>query len=202
VCEAHGGDGFVRITVTAGRGPLGSPRDDTTPTRLVAIRPGSLRDGPCDVHVVAEPRNERGILAGVKSTSYAENVVALARAQARGADEAIFGDTQGRLSEGTGSNVFLAFDGRLVTPTLATGCLAGITRELLLEVVDDAVELDVPLGALAEAPEAFLVSTGREVQPIRAVDGRVLPAGPGPLTRAARAAWLDAYGRSDSPIDP
>lgn len=203
VAAAHGGDGFVRATVTAGQGPLGSPRDGGPFTRLVAIRPGSLRETPCEVATLAEPRNERGLLAGVKSTSYAENVIALARAQALGADEAIFGDTQGRLCEGTGSNVFLVHEGRLITPTLATGCLAGVTRELLLEALDgDAIEYDVPLTSLADAAEAFLVSTGREVQPIRAVDGRILSAAPGPITRRARAAWLAAYGSPTSPIDP
>ena len=194
VCESFGGDGFLRITVTAGRGPLGSPRDDVEPTVIVAIRPGEVRVDPTAVITVPFTRNERGALAGVKSTSYAENVIALDLAVSQGATEAVFANTQGLLCEGTGSNVFVVVDDVLVTPTLAAGCLDGITRALLLDLLPDAVEEDVPIEALAEAPEAFLVSTGREVQPISQVDGRPLPSAPGPHTERARAAWLAAFG--------
>ena len=78
-------------------------------------------------------RNEHGALSGVKSTSYAENVRALAYATERAATEAIFLNTVGNVSEGTGSNLFLIFGSEVVTPPLAAGPLAGITRELLLE---------------------------------------------------------------------
>jgi branched-chain amino acid aminotransferase len=194
VCDSFGGNGFLRITVTAGRGPLGSPRDDVDPTVIVAIRPGEVRLEPTPVVVAPFTRNERGALTGVKSTSYAENVVALDLAVAAGASEAIFANTQGLLCEGTGSNVVVEVDGALVTPTLSSGCLAGITRALLLDVVDHIEERDLPIEALASAREAFLISTGREVQPISHVDGVPLPEAPGPLTARARAAWVDAYG--------
>ena len=81
-------------------------------------------------------RNERSAVAGAKTTSYAENVVALAHAKAQGAGEAIFANTVGALCEGTGTNVFLGRDGRLFSPALATGCLAGVTRELVCELVE------------------------------------------------------------------
>ncbi len=70
-------------------------------------------------------RNERGALAGLKTTSYAENVVALARAHEAGATEAMFANTRGELCEGTGTNVFVGVDGLLVTPPLDSGCLDG-----------------------------------------------------------------------------
>ena len=78
-------------------------------------------------------RNERSAVAGVKTTSYAENVVALAHAHARGASEALFLNTQGRVCEGTGSNVFAVVDGAILTPPLSSGCLAGVTRDLVIE---------------------------------------------------------------------
>jgi branched-chain amino acid aminotransferase len=203
VAAEHGDDGFLRITVTAGRGPLGSPRADVAPTVMVAVRPGRLREHPADVHVVPYPRNERGALAGVKSTSYAENVVALADAADAGAEEALFGNCAGNLCEGTGSNVFVVLDDWLVTPPLSAGCLAGVTRDLLLDVLGDAaVEADVPMARLVDVSEMFLVSTAREVQPVRAVDGRLLPGCPGPHTVAARTAWVAEFGRPGSPIDP
>ena len=137
------------------------------------------------------PRNERGALAGLKTTSYAENVVALAYAKHRGGTEALFANTVGDLCEGTGSNVFLVRDGEVVTPPLSSGCLAGVTRALLMEWADVA-EKDLPMSALAEADEVFLTSSTRDVQAVHAVDDRVLE--PGSVSRrlaevfAARAA--------------
>src|SRR5205085_12288505 len=119
------------------------------------------------------PRNERGALAGVKSISYAENVVALAWAHERGAGEALLTNTAGNLCEGTGSNVFVALNGRLVTPPLSAGCLAGVVRSVLVEG-GLAAEEDVPAEALALVDEAFLTSSTREVQPIDRLDGRDL----------------------------
>lgn len=197
VASAHGGDrdGFLRVTLTAGPGPLGSNRDELHPTLLVAVRPGQVRVDPTDVVVVDWTRNERGALAGVKSTSYGENVVALAVAAGAGASEALFANNAGRLCEGTGSNVFVVVDDELVTPPLSSGCLDGVTRALLIEA-GVGREADVPMAALDRCTEMFLVSTGREVQPVRAVrhhDGRSLdlPAAPGPHTEAARQVWLD-----------
>ena len=127
-------------------------------------------------------------MAGLKTTSYAENVVALAHATERGAGEALFANLAGNLCEGTGSNIFVGLGGRLVTPPLSSGCLAGITRELVLETTD-AVEADVTMDDFAHADEAFLTSSTRDVQPISTVDGRALPECPGPLSMAATDAF-------------
>ena len=118
-----------------------------SPTLVVALGPLEPRTTPSSAVTVPWPRNERGALAGLKTTSYAENVVALAYADERGGDEAIFANLAGHLCEGTGSNVFYAVGGELRTPTLASGCLAGITRELLLEWCD-VVEVDEPIEVL------------------------------------------------------
>jgi branched-chain amino acid aminotransferase len=174
----------MRITVTGGRGPLGSQRGSEPLTVLIALGQLAASAETCDVVSVPWVRNERGALAGIKSTSYAENVRALAYAAERGGTEAIFANTLGNLCEGTGSNVFLVTGGELVTPPLSAGCLAGVTRGLVLEWFG-GMERDVPMSALASASEAFLTSTSREVQAIRAVDGVELPEAPGPVTRKA-----------------
>ena len=115
-------------------------------------------------------------MAGAKTISYAENVVALAHAHERGADEAILANTVGALCEGTGTNVFVVQGGRVRTPSLSTGCLAGITRELVLELID-VEETDALTSAdLRGADEAFLTSSTRDVHPIASVDGAALPA--------------------------
>jgi branched-chain amino acid aminotransferase len=178
----------LRLTVTGGPAPLGSGRGIAGPTLIVAVAPIELFPATAAVATVPWPRNERSAVAGCKTTSYAENVVALASAQRTGAGEAIFANTRGELCEGTGSNVVVSAGGRLITPPLSSGCLAGVTRALVLKVCD-VVEGVLPLAALADADEAFLTSTTREIQPISAVDGRPLPVVPGPLTAAAIEAF-------------
>lgn len=193
------GSGRLRITVTGGPGPLGSDRGEARPTLVVATAPLAPAAATADVVCVPWRRNEHGALAGLKTTSYGENVVALAEARRRGADEAILANTAGELCEGTGSNIFFVLDGAPITPTLGSGCLAGVTRDLVLEVVPDIEQLDLPLHRLAQADEAFLTSSTRDVQPIRAVDGVVLPAAPGPWTRRAAQALAELQTRT---LDP
>lgn len=189
--------GRLRITYTAGDAPLGSDRGETGPTLVVAVSAMKPWPESAAVITVPWPRNERSPLAGVKSTSYAENVLALARAHEHGAGEALMPDTQGRLCEGTGSNVFLVLDGRLITPSLATGCLAGVTRDLVLEW-SGAIEFDVPMSALADAEEVFITSSTRDVQPVHRVDSRSLAA-PGPVTTAVREDFLRRAGADADP---
>ncbi|MGD9484228.1 aminodeoxychorismate lyase [Streptomyces sp. TRM70308] len=190
--------GRLRITYTGGPSPLGSDRGEAGPTLVVAV--GSVARRPDSTAVVTVPwtRNERGVLAGLKTTSYAENVVALAQARGRGASEALFGNSRGRLCEGTGSNVFVVLDGELHTPPPASGCLAGITRALVVRW-SGARETDLPMDVLDRAEEIFLTSSLRDVQAVRRVDGRDLPAAPGPVTAAAMRTFAE---RSAEDLDP
>lgn len=200
VIAASGGPPLarLRVTVTGGKSPLGSERGDSPVTAIVAMAEQPLPAPSVDVVTVPWPRNERGALSGLKTTSYGENVRALAYAAERGGSEAIFANTLGQLCEGTGSNVFVVIGGRLLTPPLSSGCLAGVTRGLVIEWAD-AEEDDLPLEALATAEEAFLSGTTRDVQPIRKVDGVPLSAAPGPVTR--KAAEIFALRSAESP-DP
>lgn len=179
--------GRVRITYTGGEAPLGSGRGDHPPTLVVVADVMKPREGTTFVVSVPWPRNERGALVGLKTTSYAENVVALAYAAERGASEAIFANLAGNLCEGTGSNVFYVVDGEIRTPSLAVGCLAGISRALLLEWYG-AREIDEPIDVLLGASEIFLVSTTRDVQAVRQFDDTKLET-PGPITSEAMRVW-------------
>ncbi|GAB2585993.1 aminodeoxychorismate lyase [Streptomyces capparidis] len=190
--------GRLRITFTGGLGPLGSVRGDAPPTLVVAVDGTTRRPDTTAAVTVPWTRNERGALTGLKTTSYGENVVALARARQHGASEALFGNTAGRLCEGTGSNVFVVLGGRLLTPPLESGCLAGITRQLLLEWTG-AEEADLPLDVLAEADEILLTSTLRDVQALHRIDGRDLPGAPGPVTAKAMSVFDE---RAAADIDP
>lgn len=189
--------GRIRITYTGGPAPLGSGRGDAAPTVVVVA--AALQPAPVTTAVVRVPwpRNERGALAGVKSTSYAENVVALTEATQRGASEAIFANLAGNLCEGTGSNVGYVVGGEVRTPTLASGCLAGVTRDLLLEWCD-VVEIDEPIEVLDTAEEVFLLSTTRDVQGVHRMDEREVAA-PGPVTRQLRDVWATQESRHPDP---
>ena len=188
----------MRITVTGGIAPLGSERGGSPLTAIVAMAEAKAPAPWVDVVTVPWPRNEHGALSGLKTTSYGENVRALAYANEHGGSEAIFPNTAGSLCEGTGTNVFIVSEGRLITPPLSAGCLAGVTRALVIEWAG-ASEQDVPLSALASADEAFLTGTTRDVQPIRCVDGQALSAVPGPVTR--KAAEVFAMRAAETP-DP
>ncbi|MDO0928584.1 aminodeoxychorismate lyase [Streptomyces sp. TG1A-8] len=190
--------GRLRITYTGGPGPLGSDRGDHGPTLVVALGETTRRPDSTAVVTVPWTRNERGALTGLKTTSYAENVVALARAHRHGASEALFGNTVGQLCEGTGSNVFVVLDGEIHTPPVASGCLPGITRALVLEWTG-AQESDLPLDVLERAEEVFLTSTLRDVQAVHRIDGRDLPEAPGPVTAKAMRIFGERAGED---LDP
>lgn len=188
----------LRVTVTGGLSPLGSERGNSPVTAIVAMADQPLPADSVDVVMVPWPRNERGALSGLKTTSYGENVRALAYAAEHRGSEAIFANTVGQLCEGTGTNVFVVIGGRLLTPPLSSGCLAGVTRALVIEWAG-AEEEDLPAAALALADEAFLSGTTRNVQPIRAVDGIALPAAPGPVTQKAAAVFAQKAAETQDP---
>ncbi len=193
----------MRVTITGGESSLGSDQSSSPVTAVIAV--GHLTDWQATASVATVPwtRNERGATAGLKTTSYAENVRALTFAKDHGASEAIFANTRDALCEGTGSNVFLLQDGVLVTPPLSSGCLAGVTRALVIELAQTlgipCEERAIPLAALAGASEAFLTSSTREIQAIGAVDGVSLASAPGPETLQLQGAWRDLLSTTLEP---
>jgi branched-chain amino acid aminotransferase len=153
--------GCLRIVLTRGghRLLLTEPLPDhSRPARLATV-------------VYAPPR----LLDGVKSLSYAANMLATRLAQERGADEALLVTPHGRVLEAPTSSIFWARDGVLLTPPLDDHILASITRSRVIELTG-AQERSCPLDELLAADEAFLVSTTREVQAVVAIDDRALPA--------------------------
>ena len=182
--------GTLRLTVTGGDGPLGSGAPDGAPRVLAAVEPSSWLSGSTgQLRAVTVPwtRNERGALAGLKTTSYAENVRALRVAHQQGATEAIFANTKDELCEGTGTNVFVVIDDQVLTPPLTSGCLAGVTRALVLEHCG-ATEATLPITVLTRADDVLLTSSTRNVQALDAIDDRELPA-PSATARRVQAAF-------------
>jgi len=188
----------MRITVTHGAGVLGNPyAGEGSPTLLVTVV--AMPPWPASAVLPLSPyrRNENSALTGVKSTSYAENAIALREANSRGGDEALLLNTAGFVCECTGSNIFLVIDDEIVTPSLASGCLAGITRELVLEWHGGSSR-EVAAAELERASEAFLTGSTRDVWPVRDLAGRILPA-PGPRTIEVMDTWARRVGED---IDP
>ncbi len=183
----------VRITVYAGRTEV------EPSTCVVHVETRAAWDRVA--HAMTSPwiRNERSVLTGAKTTSYAENLIARNEAVARGADEALFFDSRGFLSEGSASNVFLEVGGALCTPSPANGCLAGVTAELVCELVAVDVRIDLTASDLATASEAFLTSSTRDVHPLASIDGRELGFAPGPLTQRAMDAFAELQSETDDP---
>ena len=177
--------GRLRYTVTGGAGPLGSDRDTSLLTYIVTAGPTTASPGSAKVVVVPWTRNELSATAGLKTTSYAENVVALAYAKHHGGVEAIFANSVGNLCEGTGSNVFVVVDGEILTPDLASGPLAGVTRDLVIEWCRDeglAVHAEpLPMSILTQAAEVFITSSVKDVMAVHAIDDQPVVA-PGPVT--------------------
>lgn len=197
------GKARIRVTITGGVSPLGSARGTAKHTLLVAASPVPEYEDVGRVITVPFTRNENSALAGVKSTSYGENVIALAEAKKQGAVEAVFANNAGMLCEGTGCNIFVVIGGKLLTPTLASGCLAGVTRSVVLDVcAEQGIEVnekDMPLGDLKKAEEAFLSSSLREVQGIERVDDTDLPSAPGPVTQKIRQGFKDFVDQNSNP---
>jgi len=189
--------GRLRITCTAGAGPLASDRGDGQGTVIVAL--SVMQPWPATTSAVVVPwvRNERSAVTGAKCTSYAENVAALAWAHDRGYSEGLFANTVGELCEGTGTNVFVVRGESVLTPPLTSGCLAGITRELLLEW-GLAEEATLSMDDLESADEVFVTSSTRDVHPVTALGERTWSE-PGRITRHAAAQYVR---RITQDIDP
>lgn len=183
----------LRLIITAGSGPL----DDLTPgaDRLVWLAAFPAGEIPAAMTACLSPwpRNERSPLAGLKCASYAENLVALDHARRLGFDEAIFLNTAGHLCEAATANLFLIRDGVLLTPSLDSGCLPGIGREIVCEL---ATKLGIPLeerplflADLLAADEIFLSSSTRGVIAVPRFEDRALPNDAG--TRLLREAYRE-----------
>lgn len=197
----------VRITVSSGVGPMGTSRGDGKPTVIIMGGPG-IKPRTCIAVRAPWKRNERSPLAGVKSTSYAENVLIAQFAREKGADEAFIANTHGHLCEGTGTNIFIERQGEVLTPPLASGCLPGITRGLVLEwgtraglPVRVAAPGELAMSVLDDVVQgvahASVSNNTRGLQAVSRLDGAEVSPGP-MLTKLS--ALFEQYASAD--LDP
>jgi branched-subunit amino acid aminotransferase/4-amino-4-deoxychorismate lyase len=175
LCEKNScvsGRARLRLTVTAGEGALSEKGPGAGATVWMTASPLAPAAATCKVVTLPWTRNERGALAGMKTSSYAENVLGLQWARAQGADEGIFFNTHDELCEACTANVFVRLDGTWHTPSLASGCLPGVMREVLLENDPSIQESVITREQFASAEEMYLTSAIRGVVPVASCDGR------------------------------
>jgi branched-chain amino acid aminotransferase len=205
-------DAYIRPIVTRGVGDLGlDPRKCERPTVIIiAVEWGAMygdlyEKGLTAVTVSIRRNPAEALPPNVKSLNYLNNILAKLEANCKGGDEAIFFDTNGYLSEGSGDNIFVVKNGEIITPPTLNN-LRGVTRLVALECAADlgitVVERNMGYFDLYSADEVFVTGTAAEVGPIVTIDGRAIGNGrPGPITRQLMSAFKDATSRSGTPID-
>jgi branched-subunit amino acid aminotransferase/4-amino-4-deoxychorismate lyase len=196
----------ARIRITATRGPvIEGLSGDEAPWATLLVTAGGQVSYPPDLYergattVVSDIRaNETDPVTFHKTTNYLANLLAIRDAHGGGATEALRFNTRNRLAEGAISNVFLVSGGRLLTPPVEDGLLAGITREAVLEV---AAEIGVPaeqrsltVDDMLGADEVLLTNAIMEVMPVVRIEKHEVgpkddPGRPGPITRRLAEAY-------------
>jgi branched-chain amino acid aminotransferase len=196
-----GQDAYIRLLLTRGVGELTyDPAACKTPTLVIIARPhvpppARVYDEGVNVAIVPIQRNAPEALNPlIKSNNLLNNALAMQRALAEGGFEAVMRNHLGELAECSQSNLFVVRRGQVLTPPLGAGLLAGITRQLVLEICGEeripSEERTLHDAELFEADEAFLTSSTREIVPIVRVDGRGIGTGrPGPVTARLREAF-------------
>jgi branched-chain amino acid aminotransferase len=204
-------DGYVRPIVTRGVGDLGlDPRKCPKASVIVIAKEwgamyGDLYEKGLKAVSVSVRRNPAEALPpNVKSLNYLNNILAKIEANYKGGDEAIFFDTNGYISEGSGDNLYVVKNGAIITPSTLNN-LRGVTRMVVLEI---AQSLGIPVKEqnlgyydLYSADEVICTGTAAEVAPITWIDGRVIGTGkPGPVTRQLMAAFRTVTEKEGTPV--
>lgn len=169
-------DAALRVLVMRNRGTLWEgPGFDRDFDLVVFTAPRTRWGASARLGIVPQARHAEGPFSGVKSASWAMNLVWHEEAHVQGLDEMILLNERGEVSECTSANVFAVYGNEAVTPPLSSGCLPGITRELLLEVIEvpgvRVSERTLTLDDLEKADGLFITSTTRDLLPVASVEG-------------------------------
>ena len=202
--ESGNEESYVRVIVTRGAGPLMlDPRASVAPTMVIVVQPLVLPTEEAYARgiaavVVDRTKGESGLDPSIKSGNYLANVLALREAIAAGGEDAIMKNAAGDIAEGATSNLFLVRDSpagpQIVTPSIETGLLEGITRRVVVRLARGLglapVEGRVSHDELLAASEVFLTSSVRGIMPVTRIDGRPVGAATaGPVWRRLHEAY-------------
>jgi branched-chain amino acid aminotransferase len=206
-------DARLRLTVTLGEGDI-VPNTSTTSGITVFIAVRKMAPLPMEIYergysaiISKYRRNSRSPLAHIKSTSYLESFLARQEAAAAGVDEVIMLNSTGFLAEGSRTNIFLLNQKMLLTPSIESGILPGITREVVLELaksvgIATAIR-QVKLSELLTASEAFLTSSTLEIMPLTLLDNKPIGKGqPGTVTRQLISSYRELVAANPKGTTP
>lgn len=193
-------EAYLRLTISRGEGGRGPDITDNLRANMVIVAkplpiyPPQWYEEGIKAVVVRIRRDEISPLSRIKSLNYLPNILARLEAKDKEADEGIMLNSQGHLAEGTVSNLFLVSHGKIITPSVESGILPGITRATILELAPqqglEISEREIKLTELREAEEAFLTNSLREVVPLTRVDGHPIGEGkPGKITKTLAEAY-------------
>lgn len=205
-------DAYIRPIVTRGDGDLGlDPRKCPKPNIFIITESwgamyGDLYEKGLTAITVGVRRNAPEALPpNIKSMNYLNNILAKIEANYKGGDEAIMFDVNGNISEGSGDNIFVVKNGKIVTPP-ALNNLRGITRASAIELArKDGIEVsetNIGLFDIYTADEVFVTGTAAEVAPVTKIDGRLIDDGtPGPVTKQLMVAFKELTMTEGTPIE-
>jgi branched-chain amino acid aminotransferase group I len=180
-------DARIRLTVSIGEGEATpDPPKHPQPTVLIIATnytPPSTKTYHNGYKAVVSSRrqNSQSSLSRLKTSNYLNNILARKEAKEKGADEAILFNERNYLCEGSTSNIFVVARGNLITPNEESGCLPGITRQIVIELATElsirVTEREIGLEELLNADEAFFTSSLIELMPLNEVDGKTIGSG-------------------------
>jgi branched-chain amino acid aminotransferase len=192
----HREEGMARILLVKNRGGLWSDAGDLPETDFL-IFTRELTSWPASHRLQLVPQGifSGGHYAGTKILSWVPHATVLEEAHAAGFDEALLLNERGELAECASANIFLVREGKVLTPPLASGCLPGITREILLEIAPRVgvkiLEAELTTQDLPSVVEVFISSTTREVAPVDFVSPNWKFPAPGKTTLALEQAFKE-----------
>lgn len=206
------GSCYIRLQLSRGMGSLGldaglarEPGFIVYVRQLAELDPQQLEEG-IRLHLARKfHRNPRhSVDPGSKTGNYMNNLLGLGEAREAGADDVVMLNREGALTEASTSNIFLVGQGRVVTPSLSSGILGGVTRQLLLYRIvrpEDVIIMERTIHAseLATFEECFLTSTTKDVVPVAAIDGQRFKLGPDTVTRRLKQAFGDYLEANPGP---
>ncbi len=205
-------DGYVRLVVTRGEGSLGlSPKSCPKPTIFIiaagiSLYPEEMYANGLKVVTCGTRRIAHGALSPmVKSLNYLNNIMAKIEAEQAGAGEGLMLNEQGYVAECTGDNVFVVHGGRIISPPIAAGALAGVTRAVVFELARkagiDIREENITRYDIYTADECFLTGTAAEIISVVELDARPVNDGkPGPVTKLLTEKFHELTRTTGTPI--
>ncbi|NQT06372.1 MAG: branched-chain-amino-acid transaminase [Candidatus Omnitrophica bacterium] len=173
-------DAYIRLAATRGEGRVGLNAVTAKSSSVVIIvkhftpYPAAFYEKGISLYTSSVRRNAESPLSSIKSLNYLNNILARMDAQKRGADDALLLNTKGFVAESAVSNIFMIKRKGLITPSLNSGILPGVTREIVLSIAKKAglkaIERKVSPRELKGADEVFLTNTLMEVMPVVKID--------------------------------